>query len=262
MNAILNKLIYCGIIIAVAMFFCVAGKKLLKQFINRRKKKGEENNQINTIFTLVYSVWKYTVILFAATSILNVFGLGVTANSILAAAGVGGVALGIGAQDFIKDIVNGFTIILENQFAVGDYVQIGDIKGTVVNITLRTTHIRGVENEVYMMPNSSITSVVNYYKNAPNVVVDVYVANEEQIEDALSALHEMCDNFKHTSALEQPHVLGVCDITYYGAKISVSCNAKKGSYFDVQYALFRDCAKYLNKYNIEFFKDLSLTVEK
>ncbi|MBF0848575.1 mechanosensitive ion channel, partial [Streptococcus danieliae] len=118
-----------------------------------------------TFHKLVRSILSYIIYFIAIIQVLSVFGINTT--GILASAGIVSVAIGFGAQTLVRDIITGFFLIVEDQFAVGDYVKISNqaafiAEGNVLALGLRSTKIRSTGGEVYFIPNSSINQVINY----------------------------------------------------------------------------------------------------
>jgi small conductance mechanosensitive channel len=111
----------------------------------------------------------YVIRFIAILEIMKV-GFDVDVTSILAAAGVVGLAIGFGAQSLVKDFITGFFILLENQYCVGEEIQIGTFKGEVRELGLRTTRVRNEEGQELYIPNGMITQVINLSRKA--VAVD------------------------------------------------------------------------------------------
>jgi small conductance mechanosensitive channel len=139
-----------------------------------------------------------------------------------------GLAIGFGAQSLVKDVITGFFIIFEDQFAVGDVIKSGEYRGTVEVIGLRTTRVRGFNGEIYIIPNGLITSVTNFSLSNSLAVVDLPVKNEQQLQDtitliqaALSNIMDRCPDVKGT-----PDVLGIQSLSTseYVVRIAAECN--------------------------------------
>jgi len=112
-----------------------------------------------TIERLLHNCMNYVLYFFLVYWLLSI--LGVPVSSLLAGAGLAGVALGLGAQGFLSDVVNGFFILLENQFEVGDSVEVGPVTGLISTVGIRTTQIRGFDGTLHFIPNRNITIVSN-----------------------------------------------------------------------------------------------------
>jgi len=127
-----------------------------------------------------------------------------------------GIAIGFGAQSLIKDFISGFFIIFENQFSVGDLVQIGNDKGTVEHLSLRTTRLRDFQGNVHIIPNSQINVVINQSRGWSRAIVDIGVPTVEDptrvidiIKDAVAGI---ASSGKWKDILqEDPRVTGIDD---------------------------------------------------
>jgi len=124
-----------------------------------------------------------------------------------------GVAIGFGAQSFVKDVIAGFFILMENQFSLGDVVRVADVSGTVEQMRLRVTVLRDLDGNVYFVPNGEIKVASNYTVEFARVVLDVGVGYKADVDRALAVLgdelHSMADDER---VLEDPKVLGVQEL--------------------------------------------------
>ena len=134
-----------------------------------------------------------------------------TVSSLLATAGIGGIALAFGAQNLVRDVVSGMFLLLENLYAVGEYIEIDSEKGTVEAITVRTTRIQRFTGETTTIPNGSITKVTNYSRGDHLAVIDMSISYEADIEkaSALMQAEGLAYMQNHDNILEEPHVLGI-----------------------------------------------------
>lgn len=146
---------------------------------------------------------------------------------LLAGAGVLGLAIGFGAQSLVKDVITGFFIILEDQFAVGDVIQTGSLKGTVEMIGLRSTRLLSWTGEVHIIPNGMITNVTNYSLNNAMVTVDFPFSNTKKLEDSISLLKKAMLKMKedHPYAPDAPHVVGIQSLSAseFVIRIAMEC---------------------------------------
>jgi small conductance mechanosensitive channel len=99
-----------------------------------------------------------------------------------------GVAVGFGAQTLVKDIIAGFFILVENQYAVGDYVHLGSAEGNVEALELRTTRIRNINGELHIIPNGTISTVTNFYRGFLKAVVEVGVSYDSDMDQVIASL--------------------------------------------------------------------------
>nr|WP_083841979.1 mechanosensitive ion channel family protein [Fictibacillus macauensis] len=163
----------------------------------------------NTLVRLLDNVVAYLIYFIALLMILTEFSIDV--KGLLAGAGVVGLAVGFGAQSLVKDIITGFFIIFEEQFAVGDYVKINNLEGTVEEIGLRTTKVKQWTGELHILPNSSIVIVTNYSVNNSIAVIDFSIAYEEDVDRAQGIIDEVVREKMHElpEMVAEPQVLGI-----------------------------------------------------
>ncbi|ETT39618.1 mechanosensitive ion channel family protein [Paenibacillus sp. FSL P4-0338] len=159
---------------------------------------------------------------------------------LLAGAGVVGLAIGFGAQSLVKDVITGFFIIFEDQFAVGDVIQSGTYKGTVEMIGLRTTRLVSATGEVHIIPNGTIVNVTNYSLANALAVVDVPVKIERGLEATLSLIGEALQGIEErsSSVIAYPNILGIQSMSTseYVIRIAANClpNARDAAERQIQ----------------------------
>lgn len=205
--------------------------KLLFRVIDRSLERQEKGRmQVNPRRFITVGELLKNVTSFAGNfvMVMLILGeLGVQLAPLIAGAGVLGLAIGFGAQNLVKDVITGFFIILEDQFAVGDVVQIGTLKGTVEMIGLRSTRLVSWTGEVHIVPNGSITNVTNYSIGTALAVVDLPFSNSRKLEDTIELLKKAMLELKDSSSLANgvPAVLGVQSLTAseYVIRIAVDC---------------------------------------
>jgi len=174
-------------------------------------KKLLEEKRARTLSALLKSILRYTIYFIAAVLILNEFHVDTT--SIIASAGIIGLAVGVGAQGLVKDFITGFFIIFENQYTVGDYIVSGDMAGTVEELTFRVTKLRDGNGVLHIIPNSAITRVSNYTRGHMQAVINIPVAYDADIGRVLTLLEEVADDIARLpEVLERPTVVGVVDL--------------------------------------------------
>ncbi len=193
-----------------------------KFFENRGKFKivGEEK-RFNTLRGVTKSILRYTIYFVAFTPILEI--LGVNISSLIAAAGIGGLAIGFGAQNLVKDVITGFFILLEDQFHVGDFIETGGKSGIVEEVALRVTKMRDVNGDLHIIPNGSIDKVTNKCRGNMRALVEIGIAYEENIDNAIRVMDEVCKEVaqENPKIIEGPTVLGVTRLGEYDVIISV-----------------------------------------
>ena len=133
---------------------------------------------------------------------------------LIAGAGIVGLAIGFGAQSLVADFIAGIFIVIEDQYGVGDYVDVGAASGTVERVSLRTTVLRDVEGVVWVIPNGEIRRVGNSSQLWARTVLDVDVAYDTDIDLAASVIKDVADEVwrekrETTTILEEPEIWGV-----------------------------------------------------
>jgi small conductance mechanosensitive channel len=162
--------------------------------------------------------------------------LNVPIAPILASAGVVGIAVGFGAQSLIKDLFAGFLILLEDQYSIGDTVKIGETSGTVEQLTLRVTRIRGLDGSLTTIPNGSITIVSNMSKDWSRVVLDIEVSYEEDVDRAMSTLIEIAREIMEEhpqEVIEEPSMLGIDKMNATGVTLRLMVKTSPTKHFEI-----------------------------
>ena len=151
-----------------------------------RERRGQ------TISQLLRSVGRVLIIAIALLLTFNVF---IDIGPILAGAGILGLAVSFGAQSLVKDVISGFFILFENQFAIGDVIEAGGKTGVVEKMTLRVVVLRDLKGAMHIVPNSEIKVVSNMTRGWSRAVVDVGVTYEEDVDRALAVVRDEAAQF-------------------------------------------------------------------
>jgi moderate conductance mechanosensitive channel len=168
--------------------------------------------QTRTLAGILYSGGTAIIAIVAILTALPEFGFNIT--PVAAAAGLASLAIGFGAQHVVRDFINGFFTILEDQYVVGDVVRIGDVVGRVEHMTLRRTVVRDPQGAVVTIPNGEITKVANLSRDWGQLFLDATVAVDQPLDEALNALEDVATEFRADPSwspmlLDGPRVLGV-----------------------------------------------------
>ena len=155
---------------------------------------NEAERRQHTLFKVVNVTAKIFVWLIVSIMILRELGANIA--PLLAGAGIAGVAIGFGAQSFVKDVFNGFLILLENQYRVGDVITIAERSAIVEDINLRTTIIRDLEGVKHVIPNGEIKAVDNYTFAESRALIDVSVSYGTSIDKALDVLNKIGEELR------------------------------------------------------------------
>ncbi|HFE2150272.1 TPA: mechanosensitive ion channel family protein [Streptococcus agalactiae] len=190
-----------------------------------------------TLAKLSHNVLNYTLYFFLFYWILSI--LGVPISSLLAGAGIAGVAIGLGAQGFLSDVVNGFFILLENQFDVGDIINVGTVSGTVTNVGIRTTQIHDFDGTLHFIPNRNITIVSNKSRSNMRAQIDIPLfvhTNLDQISDIVTKINEEYVS-KHPAIVGEPTAFGPTTNANGQFVYRINIFTQNGAQFDI-YAEF------------------------
>ncbi|MCS7463102.1 mechanosensitive ion channel family protein [Paenibacillus doosanensis] len=250
---------YLFIVIKVIVIYTAArlvtkfADKTLQHMLAGREKSPLkfDTRRTKTIGKLIGNITTYVVNFIMILMILNQFGIRL--EPLLAGAGVVGLAVGFGAQSLVKDVITGFFIIFEDQFAVGDVIQTGNFKGTVEEIGLRVTRIKSWTGEVHIIPNGTITQVTNFSVNNSVAVVDVSVAYEEDVDKALAVMREtVLQNYEtNVNMVKAPEVLGVQSLAGVNITLRVTVECKPNMQFAVARELYAEIKKAFDSHGIE-----------
>ncbi|WP_019415745.1 mechanosensitive ion channel family protein [Paenisporosarcina sp. TG20] len=205
----------------------------------------------NTLLKLVENVVAYVIYFAAIIAVLSAIGIEVT--GLLAGAGVLGLAVGFGAQNLVRDIITGFFIIFEDQFSVGDYVQIGTAQGIVQEIGLRTTKIQGINGEIHIHPNGTIVEVVNYSLNNSVAIIDVSIAYEVDIPKAEELIRVFLSQLpqKYELLVKEPELLGVQNLAASEVVLRIMAETKPLQHWAAARIIRRDLKIFMDEHGIE-----------
>ena len=201
---------------------------------------------VKTLSALLYSGGTAVIVAGAILMALPVFGFNVT--PVAAVAGLASLAFGFGAQHLVRDLINGFFIIIEDQFFVGESVRIGSAVGSVVgrveHLTLRRTVIRDIQGAVVTIPNGEISQVSNLSRDWGQVFVDLSIPADGSSDRALAALERACAELRADSSwspvlVDGPRVLGVENLGPAGATLRLQLRTVPGRQDDAARELRR-----------------------
>ncbi|KPN79382.1 putative mechanosensitive ion chanel [Apilactobacillus kunkeei] len=204
-------------ILLISIFFLII--KLIGQIIINRlfgrylqKQKKISPKREGTLKSISANTYNYILIFFWLYSILSIIGIPV--GSLLAGAGLVTVALGLGAQGLANDIITGFFILFEHQIDVGDFVVLDTITGTVSEIGLRSTQIRGVDDSLNFVPNRYITNICNMSKDRLKAEINIRVNPDSPIQQIIDIVKDVnAKNIPNTKGIiDEPQLLGTVDL--------------------------------------------------
>ncbi len=181
-------------------------------YLKREAQRERARQRARTLATVLVSL--FAGALWFVGFLLVLGEIDIDLAPLLAGAGVAGIAIGFGAQTLIRDLLAGFFIVLEDQYAVGDIVDLEHATGEVERINLRFTRLRDYEGKVWFIPNGEVRRVGNLSKLWSKAVLDVGIAYEDDIERAQAAMVAAANdvkeaNMEEATIIDEPEVLGV-----------------------------------------------------
>lgn len=218
---------FCGLIILISTL-------IKRNFV--KKNLGKRKRAI-TLSIMINSIIKYIVLIIGILIILSIWGVNVT--SLLVGAGIFTLALSLGAQKMVGDVINGVFIVFENYYDIDDVIEVNGFKGKVIDISLRSTKLLNWKNEVRVIANSEILEVTNYSLNPTVGVLRINVAYKEKIDKVLQILRNNLLNIKkeYHQVIEGPNVLGVTNLGENGIEILITVKTESEKHYEVLRAL-------------------------
>lgn len=198
------------IVIISGLVVRIVKKAIAKVFLLRAKSRLRTSERRDeTMKRLLQNIAAYIIYFIAILMALDTVEINV--KGLLAGAGIVGLAVGFGAQSLVKDVITGFFIIFEDQFAVGDFVRIGQLEGTVEEIGLRTTKIKNVTGELNIIPNGNIFEVTNFSIHNSVAVVDFGISYEGDVEKAERVITQLLEGMpeRYEDLVGAPELLGI-----------------------------------------------------
>ena len=181
----------------------------LEEFKNRSERSRQRAATMGTVLRSTVTL------LIGVVAVLLILGeLEIDLAPLLAGAGIAGIAFGFGAQSLVKDFLSGMFIVFEDQYGVGDNVDLGEASGQVERVSLRTTRIRDIEGTLWVVPNGEIRRVANHSQLWARTVLDIEVDYSTDIDAAIEVIQQTAialweDQAEATTILESPEVWGV-----------------------------------------------------
>jgi small conductance mechanosensitive channel len=212
------------------------------------------SQQFRTISSVSYSVGIFAISAIAGMQILAL--LGINMGPLLASAGIAGIAIGFGAQTLVKDFINGFFILAENQYDIGDTVKIAGVQGTVENMTLRRTVLRDADGTLHTVPSSAIQIVSNLTRDWAQVNLQVSVAASVDTDQVVAIFKQVGANLEHdpkfsTMIVGSLDVPGIEKLTGSAVDYLVTIKTLPGSQYAVKRELQRRIKVALQENQIE-----------
>ena len=239
-----------AIIVGIFIILQVIDRFIDGQLNSEKIKLKGSYNRIVTVTNLIKRIIKIILIFIGVTIIMSVFKISIA--PILATLGVFSLAIGVGAQSLVKDLINGFFIIFEDQYSVGDLVEIEGIEGIVEDLGLRVTKIRDFNKILHVIPNSNISIVSNKERANVRTRIDFYVDNSADPSFVEEKINEALEKYKKSKEMiVGPNLWGVTENDKYAYKMSLVYYTKQGQQYDLEYAIRSEILKTMQRENIK-----------
>ena len=238
------------LIIILSVVVYTIFKKIVNRFYKAKIARKNEKKR-DTVKSIVLNVIKYFIVVIDLNMILEIFGI--DTKSIIASLGVVSLIAGLALQDLLKDFIVGVSILLEDQYSIGDVVEIGGFRGTIVDFGLRITKIKSDTGEIRIIANRNITELTNFSMNDGLAIVDIMVAYEANLIKAEEVLTQLCEKFSEEEGC-YASLLGVDDLGDSGIVLQVSIKTEYSKQFPLS-RQFREQVNITldkNKINIQY----------
>ena len=226
----MNFALASGLRLAGILLLAIGLTRVLRLFTRRLVKLATSESRVarmreqqtRTLAGVLQSAGTVLILAVGLLMALPEFGINVT--PLAALAGLASVALGFGAQNMIRDLINGFFVVFEDQFVVGDMIRVGGTSGRVEHVTLRRTVLRDGRGALVTIPNGEIREVANLSRDWSQLFLDVELDGEQPLDAALRALERACGDFRadavwSAALVDGPRVLGVEAVTPNGVTV-------------------------------------------
>lgn len=204
---LVKEIVYPIIIILIGILSYLILSRSIKRIFKMKISKIDQRRS-KTLCGLINNILKYLILIFVILAILEVYGI--STKGIITSLGVVGVVAGLAFQDTLKDILAGFFIIFENKYALGDIITVGDFKGKVISLGLKSTKIQSNTGEIKIISNSNITEVINHNLDDSYEFLDISVSYDASIEKVEEILTKICKKLeKENESLLEARLLGL-----------------------------------------------------
>ncbi len=227
-----------------------------------QKAKGANNKRIETITSIIDNLIKYTmgIIIF----IFVLLSLGVSWTSLLAATGVIGVVLGLGANELIKDTINGFFVVFEGTYDLGEYVIINDYEGYVIDLGIKSTILKTMSNEKITIPNSKVNEVINLSKKDYLSFYYFTSSYDVKVEDMENIINEkILPKIKELSIVKDVYYLGLDEFLDSGINYALKIKTHPEDRFEAKRKVNSIIKRTFDDENLEIpYQNITISYKK
>jgi small conductance mechanosensitive channel len=239
----LASLLRLALIVLLALLAHWGVRLAVRQLAGRLERTIADPERVARLKTFLFagrSLASVLVAMIAGLTALRVLDIDI--GPVLAGAGLVGLALSLGAQTLIRDYIGGLLILLENQFRVGDVIQVGDKTGSVERITVRATYLRDIEGRLHLIPHGEMRILSNVTKDWARAVVDLNVAFDADFGKVIRALEAAArraqeDETIKADLLEPPQALGWIGFKDWAVQVRIMARTRPGKQWGVMMVL-------------------------
>lgn len=248
----IGMIIVLFVIIQVVLFLIERGLEKWKE--TDRIKNLKSFPRIDTLTATFAKVIKFILYFIGIVITLNIFGF--NTKNLFATLGIGSIVIGIGAQSFIKDVIGGFLIIVEDQFSVGDFVRIDSVEGVVREMGIRNTKLESYKGEIHIIPNGTITTLTNRSRKPQRTAVEVFVSYEEDPDKIMGLINDILKGYSERPEFLSSEIWGVTRFERLGYVITFVFFANWGDNFTLEYEIREALIKKLKEEDVKTFEVL------
>jgi small conductance mechanosensitive channel len=218
------------------------GRQQFMRSVERIVKNAEQAERVSTILEVAHGTLLVLVLVVAGLTILQVLGINV--GPFLAGVGIVGLVISLSAQTLVKDFIGGLLIVVENQFAIGDYIQVANVEGRVERITLRSTCLRDWDGRYHVVPNGEVRVVSNATMDWAKATIELNVSADADMDVVLRTLDKAArkarvDDDVRADLIGPPQVAGWTGFKDGAVQVQLTAKTRPGRQWDVQAALRR-----------------------
>jgi len=255
LQVILPLLVIVGLTFLGLRLVTLAANEIDKRFI-APVKDHDRRARLQTLRKAAKSTAQVVILVIAVLIALGTVGIDI--GPALAAAGIFGLAVSLGAQTLIKDIIGGLTILLEDEYRVGDTVKIGSVSGDVEHITLRRTDVRDAEGRLFIVPNGDVRVVANETRDWARAMVELNFAYDADVKKAVDALDKAlvkmaADSRVKPHLLDAPEIFGWNAFNNWAVVVRMRAKVKAGRQNDV--------ARVMREYALDALREAGVPVQ-
>lgn len=246
-NKIIIDLISVVLVVIIGKIVLSVLENLIQKFFEKKSDSSKVNvAKFVTLSKIFYSIVRVIIIFVALTVILDIFGI--NTSSLIATAGIGGIAIALGAQTLITDFVKGALIIFDDKLRVGEWVICSGVEGTVEAVNLRITKIRDYNGSLHIIPNSNISNVQNFDRGDQKCEALFKVSNDTKLDDVKDLIECVSKQIKEipkykNAFTEDLRFFEINEFSDFSYKIRVTSTVKAGMQWEISRKI-RELVKY------------------